>query len=330
MSEQCHRPTPSDLSRHQAYADRGPQRVAITGASGLIGSNLAAFLSTGGHDVHPLVRREPRPESGELRWDPARGEIDAAGLEAFDVLVHLAGKGVAEDRWNDRVKREIMESRVEGTRLISRALAGLEQPPRVLIAASAVGYYGDRGDEVLTEENGAGSGFLSEVCQAWEAAAEPARLAGIRVVHLRVGIVLSPQGGVLARILPLFKSGAAGPLGGGRQWLSWIALDDILGAILHLMFAEGLSGPVNGTAPNPVTNREFTHVLAALLKRPAAIPAPAFALKMAMGPEMAEELLLTSERVLPHRLEQSGFRFLHPGLEEALRFELGQSVVSGQ
>lgn len=311
-----HRRLADDLARHEA-AGLAPLRVAITGASGLIGSALAAFLSTGSHEVVRLVRRPAGP--GEVRWDPASGEIDAAGLEGVDAVVHLAAATISK-RWTRERKREIMESRSVGTELLASALARLERPPRVLVCASGIGYYGSRGDELLTEASTSGDDFVAGVCRAWEGAAEPAAAAGIRVVNLRMGVVLSA---VLPRLLPPFKAGLGGRLGSGRQWWSWLALDDAVGAFHHAIATESLAGPVNVCAPGLVTNAQFTRALGRVLRRPAVLPVPAPALRVAFG-ELADGLLLASQRALPARLEESGFRFVQPELEGALRRELGR------
>lgn len=317
-----HRRTADDLSRHRTYAG-GALRIGITGASGLIGTHLSAFLSAGGHSVFPLVRREPRAGSGEIYWKPSHGEIDAASLIGLDAVVHLAGRSIAAWRWTSRVRREIKESRVASTRLLAEAIAGLDMPPRTLITASAEGYYGDRGHERLDEASGPGDGFMSRVCQEWEAAADPARDAGIRVVNLRFGVVMSAAGGMLAAMLPVFRAGLGGRLGEGWQYVSWIALDDLLGVILHALRDERLRDAVNATSPAPVTNSQLTHLLGGVLRRPTLISMSSRLIRLLLG-QMGEELLLHSTRVEPRRLEDAGFRFLLPSLEEALRFELGR------
>ncbi len=317
-----HQRTRDDLARHAAFARFGPQRMAITGAAGLVGSALGAFLSTGGHRVQRLVRREAVSDR-EISWDPASGRVDLAALEGVDAVVHLAGRSIAEGRWSPAVKAVIRESRVEGTRLVATSLASLKRPPRVLVCASAIGFYGDTGESEVSENAPRGSGFLPEVCEAWEAAADPARSAGIRVVHLRIGVVLSARGGALARMLTPFRLGLGGVVGRGSQGMSWIAMEDLLGVIQYALFTESLSGPVNAVAPAPVTNREFTRTLARLLHRPALLPLPAAAVRLLFG-EMGRTLLLESARVLPRRLAESGFSHLHPTLEGALRAELGR------
>jgi len=294
-------------------------RVAVTGSTGLVGSEVAAGLSAAGQEVVHLVRRAPAPGEAAVRWDPAKGEIDAAGLEGLDAVVHLAGENVGSGRWSSARKAAIRHSRVNGTRLLCDALAGLDRPPKTLVCASAIGYYGNRGEEPLTEESPPGVGFLAEVCREWESASEPAVRKGIRVVTLRIGIVLSPKGGALAQMLPPFRAGFGGVLGGGRQYVSWIALDDLSLVIFHALRRGDLSGPVNAVAPRPVTNREFTEALGKALSRPTPFPVPAFALRIALGREMADSLLLASARVVPRRLEETGFQFRFPELPAALR-----------
>lgn len=316
-----HRRTRDDLARHALYSHTEPMKVAITGASGLIGNALGAFLSTGGHEVFPMVRSKPEPNSNEIEWNIKEDRIDRQSLEGIDVLVHLAGEPIA-GRWTEEKKKRILNSRIEGTQLVAETLAGLSHGPETLISTSAVGYYGDRGDETITENSDAGSGFLAEVCQAWEESANPAREAGIRVVHPRIGVVLSPEGGALEQMLTPFKMGAGGVVGSGDQYMSWITLDDIVGAMLHIMNTPELEGPVNLTAPNPVTNREFTRTLGKVLHRPTIIPLPEWGVKMAFG-EMGEKLLLEGAKVMPTRLVESGFDFLHTDLEAGLKAELG-------
>jgi len=295
-------------------------RVAITGSTGLVGSEVVDDLSAGGHEVVRLVRRVPLPrETAVLRWDPVKREVDAAGLEGFDAVIHLAGENVGAGRWTAARKAAIRDSRVNGTRLLCETLAGLARPPKTLVCASAVGYYGDRGEETLTEASPPGAGYLAEVCREWEAASAPAARKGIRVVALRIGMVLSPKGGALPRMLPLFRAGLGGVIGGGRQYVSWVALDEIPLLLLHTLHCSDLSGPVNAVAPRPVTNREFTEALGKALSRPTPLPVPAFALRLAVGREMADTLLLASARVVPRRLEETGFQFRFPELGAALR-----------
>jgi len=299
-------------------------RVAVSGSTGLVGSEVVDSLSTAGHEVVRLVRRSPAPGERAVRWDPEKREVDAAGLEGLDAVVHLAGENVGSGRWAAARKAAIRDSRVNGTRFLCDALAGLARPPKTLVCASAVGYYGDRGEEPLTEESPPGTGFLAEVCREWEAASAPAAQRGVRVVALRIGMVLSPEGGALARMLPLFRAGLGGVIGGGRQYISWIALDDLPGIVLHSMQCGDLRGPVNAVAPRPVTNREFTEALGKALSRPTPLPVPAFALRLAVGGEMADALLLASARVVPKRLLATGYAFRSPELETTLRRLLGR------
>ena len=316
-----HQRTRDDLVRHAAYRDRPPLRVAITGGSGFVGGALTAFLTTGGHEVVRLTRRRA-PGEGWIHWDPSAGTIDAAALEGVDAVVHLAGTSIA-GLWTPSRRRDILESRRLGTELVARTVAGLERPPGVIVSASAVGWYGTRGDEDLSEESGPGEGFLAEVCRVWEGALAPAREAGIRVVTTRFGLVLGGAGGLLAVMLPAFKLAAGARFGSGGQWMSWVAIDDLVGALLHALEDESLTGPVNVTSPEPVTNREFTKTLARVVRRPAVLVAPRSVLERGLG-EMGRDLLLTSQRVRPARLSAAGFTWLFPDLEAALRFELGR------
>ena len=299
-------------------------RVAVSGSTGLVGSEVVTVLSAAGHEVVRLVRRIPALGEKAVRWDTEKGEVDAAGLEGLDAVVHLAGENIASGRWNAARKAAIRDSRVNGTRLLCDTLAGLARPPKTLVCASAIGIYGDRGEEALTEESPAAAGFLPEVCREWEAASEPAARKGIRVVVLRIGVVLSPKGGALSRMLPLFRAGLGGVIGGGHQYVSWVALDDLPLIILHALQCGDLSGPVNAVAPRPVTNREFTEALGKALSRPTPLPVPAFALRLAVGGEMADALLLASARGIPRRLEETGYQFRFPELGAALRHLLGR------
>jgi len=294
-------------------------KVAVTGASGLIGSALVPFLRTAGHEVLSLVRRAP-VAADEVGWDPARGEIDRLALEGIDGVVHLSGENVAAGRWTAARKARLRESRVGPTRLLAETLASLARRPRVLVSASAVGLYGDRGEEWVTESSPPADDFLGRLSVAWEAATGPAARAGIRVVNLRTGIVLTPAGGALGKMLLPFRLGLGGVLGSGRQYVSWVAMDDEVGAIRHVLEREDVAGPVNAVAPRPVTNAELTKTLGRVLSRPTLVPAPAFALRLALG-EMAEALL-ASTRVRPERLVATGYRFLFPELEPALRHVL--------
>ncbi len=317
-----HAVTAADLARQRRYAEAPRLTVAIAGAGGLVGSSFVPFLTTAGHAVRRLVRRPPRGPH-EIHWDPAAGRLDGAALEGVDALVNLAGENIGAGRWTADRKRRIVDSRVDGTRLLAETLAALRDPPRVLVNASAVGFYGDRGEEELDEASRPGDGFLAELCRDWEAATEPAAAAGIRVVLLRTGIVLTPAGGALAKMLPPFRIGLGGRVGSGRQLMSWISIEDLVG-VLHAALREPrLSGPVNAVAPEPVTNRAFTRTLARVLRRPAVFPVPAAVVGLAFG-EMGRELLLAGARVVPRRLQEAGFSFLHPELEAALSFVLGR------
>ncbi|MGB8299029.1 MAG: TIGR01777 family oxidoreductase [Polyangia bacterium] len=295
-------------------------RILISGASGLIGRALAESLRSAGHTVQTLVRRKPNESQGEIAWDPEAGVLDSSRLEGVDAVVHLAGKPI-DARWTEATKRAIRDSRVKGTTLLAQAAAQLPTRPQVFICASAVGFYGSRGDEALDETSASGQGFLPDVCRAWEEAGAPARDAGLRTVHLRTGVVLSCQGGMLARVLPPFKMGAGGVLGTGEQWISWISLADVIAAIRYVIASAELSGPVNLTSPQPVPNAEFTHTLGKILGRPTVLPLPAFAVKLLVG-EMGDELLLAGQKVLPKKLLASGFTFAHSDLESALRWAL--------
>jgi uncharacterized protein len=291
--------------------------VAVTGSTGLIGSALVTALRREGHGVRRLVRRPPSADD-EVRWDPSAGTIDVDGLAGIDAVVHLAGEGIATRRWTDEQKRRILESRTEGTRLLAGALASLDPRPSVLLSGSAVGWYGDRGDDVLTEDEPRGDGFLADVVEAWEAAAAPAVDAGIRTVYLRTGIVLSSKGGALAKMLLPFRLGAGGPIAGGKQWWPWISLDDEVGAIIHLLTAD-VAGPVNLTGPQPVRNAEFTKALGRAVRRPAVLPIPSLGPRLLLGRELAASLLGDSQRVVPARLKESGYRFQHRDVDTALR-----------
>ena len=291
-------------------------KVLLSGASGFIGTALGAALRAAGHQVTPLVRAQPAP-AGAVSWDPQRGEIDAVALAGHDAAIHLAGEPIAA-RWTADRKQHILESRVQSTRLLAGALARLAPRPRVLVCASAIGYYGDRGDELLREESAPGTDFLAGVCREWEAACAPAAQAGIRVINLRTGIVLSTKGGALPKMLPPFRLGVGGVLGSGRQWMSWIALDDLLAAYQFALTNDTLAGPVNAVAPNPVTNRNFTKTLGRVLRRPTIFPVPALVIGLLFG-EMGRSVLLGSQRVEPARLSAAGFRFQYAELEPALR-----------
>ncbi len=311
----------ADLKRHALYGARPPLKIGITGASGLIGSALSAFLSAGGHAVAPMVRGPAREESDEISWNP-HGHFDTRPLEGLDAVVHLAGENISASRWTKGFKERILQSRAGATRALCEALASLDRPPKVVVCASATGFYGDRGDEELDESSAQGDGFLADVCGRWEEAAEPARRKEIRVVHLRLGVVVAGRGGALPRMVVPFRLGLGGPAGDGRQWMSWISLDDAVGAFYAALMDESLEGAVNAVAPSPITNGEFARTLGKLLHRPALVPLPALAVKLALG-EMGKALLLNSCRAVPARLLRSGFSFLAPTTEQALRIELG-------
>lgn len=301
-------------------------KCLVSGATGLIGSSLTASLTRGGHSVVSLSRSGGGAVTGggaSVRWNPATGTPPESGaIEGCDIVVHLAGESIA-GRWTAAKKRRITQSRIHGTRLLASALAGLQRPPRVLACASAVGFYGDRRDEILDERSSPGTGFLAETCRQWEEAAAPAAARGIRVVQLRFGVVLAKEGGALARMLTPFRLGLGGRIGDGMQYMSWIAIDDAVGAIQHALAREDLAGPVNAVSPAPVTNREFTATLARVVSRPAIFPMPAPVARLAFG-EMADALLLSSQRVTPARLLGSGYVFQHQALEGALRHVLGK------
>ncbi len=297
-------------------------RVLVSGASGLVGGALCALLPARGHTVARLVRRAARAPD-EIAWDPAAGVLDTPALAGLDAVVHLAGAGIAEQRWTPGRKRELVDSRVRSTSLLAAALASLPVPPRVLVSASAIGWYGERGDEPLDESSAPGEGFLAELGRAWETAATPAAAAGVRVAHPRIGVVLTPRGGALAKLLPLFRLGLGGPVGSGRQWWSWITLDDLLLALLHALEHDEVRGAFNAVAPAPVRNAEFARALGRALNRPAWLPAPAFALRAALGRELADGVLLASQRVTPGVLARTGFAFGDPVFEPALRRLLG-------
>ena len=305
-------------------------KLLISGARGMIGSALTSALREGSHEVVTLDRSTSgsgvgAPASRSVSWDPAAGEIDSAALERlgpFDAVVHLAGAGIGDRRWNETRKREIYDSRILSTRLLALELSHLHPMPAVFVCASAIGIYGDRGDEPLTEESRLGDDFLANLCRDWEASCQPADEAGVRVVNIRSGVVLSSKGGALRKQLPLFRFGLGGRLGSGRQYLSWITLEDEIGVIRAALLDPGIIGPLNSTAPVPVTNAEFTRELGAVLHRPTLCAVPKFALSVAFGAEMADEMLLASQKVVPEKLSASGHHFGQPDLGGALRAEL--------
>jgi uncharacterized protein len=296
--------------------------IAVTGATGLIGRALVERLRSRGHTVRRLVRSSREPQPGDVRWDPAHGTLEPAALDGVAAVVNLAGEPIAQ-RWTDARKKAIRESRVLGTELLARTIAALGDRPRVLLSGSAVGYYGDRGDELLDETSAPGRGFLADVTKSWEEATRPASNAGVRTVLLRTGVVLDAHDGALAKLLPPFRLGVGGPIGSGRQWMSWITLEDEVRAIEHALWTDTLEGPANLVAPNPATNAEFASTLGRVLARPALLPVPAFALELLYG-EMAEATILAGQRVIPRVLAASGFEFEHPTLEQALRRAVGR------
>jgi uncharacterized protein (TIGR01777 family) len=291
-------------------------KILVSGSHGLVGKALTTSLTQAGHEIVSLVRQ--RASESEIEWHPNQGKIDAQQLEGFDAVVHLAGESIASGRWTEEKKKKIRESRVKGTELLSSTLARLSKPPSTFISASAIGFYGNRGDELLTEDSGPGDGFLSEVCIAWEKATGPAEAKGIRTIHSRFGIILDEKGGALEKMLTPFSMGVGGRVGSGQQWMSWIALEDVIKALRFLIDHPGIKGPVNFTAPGPVTNIEFTEALGNALSRPTLFSIPAFAARMAFG-EMADALLLSSAKVEPRRLKENGYQFKHSELSSALK-----------
>ena len=318
-----HMTVKTDLERHASTpVESKTMRIAVSGASGLVGSSLLPFLTTGGHTALRLDR-SGRSGSDTVAWNTSTGELDAAALGSVDAVVHLAGAGIADKRWSTERKELIRSSRVQATEDLCRQLAQLEHKPKVLVCASAIGFYGNRGDESVDETSPQGDGFLANVVEQWEKATAPAREAGIRVVNLRFGVILTPAGGALKKMLLPFQLGGGGPLGSGQQYMSWVALDDVVGAIHHAIVTEDLSGPVNVVAPSPVRQKEFARVLGRVLKRPAFAPMPAFVARLLFG-ELANELLLEGQKVRPKELEESGYHFACPELEGALRHLLGR------
>jgi uncharacterized protein (TIGR01777 family) len=292
-------------------------KVLVTGATGLVGSELVPHLRQAGHEVFRLTRSDAK-EANDITWNPTSGDLPKARLEGMDAVVHLAGENIASRRWNAKVKERLRRSRVDTTRFLCQTLSELQRPPKTFVCASAIGYYGDRGSEILTEKAGPGTGFLADLCRDWEAACDPVRQKGLRVVNLRIGVVLSQHGGGLAKMLTPFRMGLGGIIGSGNQYWSWIAIDDVVGAIEHSLTHADISGPVNATAPMPATNRDFTKTLGSVLKRPTIFPMPEIVAKLAIG-EMASDLLLGSARVMPNRLSESNYTFKYPALDGALR-----------
>lgn len=299
-------------------------KILISGSHGLVGSALGRSLESDGHEIFALVRHAPS-SAAEVEWYPDRAGLALSGMEGMDAVVHLAGESIASGRWTDDKKKSIRDSRVKATTVLTEALGNLREPPKTLISASAIGYYGDRGNLILNEASAPGNDFLAGVCVEWENATASAPRKGIRLIKARFGVILSPNGGALQKMLTPFRMGLGGKVGSGQQWMSWIALDDVVGALKLILTndaaADSLSGPVNFVAPNPVTNAEFTKTLGNVLSRPTLFPVPAFAARLIFG-EMADALLLSSQRVAPERLQQAGYEFEYPNLEEALRHAL--------
>ena len=312
-----------DIEQHEMHRDKSRKRILIAGASGLIGKQLVAFLDTGGHDIWRLVRHQPNSKNQEIFWNPKDGLLNPKLIEGFDVVIHLGGAGIGDKRWSKSRMNIIESSRIESTTLLAKTLAKLSSKPELFMVASAIGWYGDRGDEILTEESESGTGYLPDVCTAWELSAAAAKNAGIRTIHLRTGVVLDATGGALAKMLLPAKLGMGGPIGRGRQWLSWISMDDEIYAIHHLLMTLGTEGVYNLVSPNPVIQKQFAKELGRVLRRPAFIPTPPFGVWMLFG-KMGISLTTESQRVDPNRLLNSGYTFQHQKLEEALRDTLGR------
>ncbi len=314
----------ADLTAHLPAPNSGPMTILISGGSGLIGASLIPYLTTGGHRVVRLVRRQPRLGQDEIFWDPSAGRLDAKRLGDIDAVIHLSGENIGQGRWTAEKKRKIIESRTKTTALLSETIAALPHPPKVFASASAIGYYGNRGDAVMTEADDPGDDFISDVCRKWENAAAPVQDNGIRTVFLRIGIVLTPAGGALKKLLIPFRMGLGGKIGDGDQYMSWISMNDAISAIRYCIATPDIEGPVNIVSPNSIANRELAATLGRVLSRPARFPVPKQAIEMAFG-EMGRETVLSSARVLPARLTHTGYRFRHPDLETALRHVLGKA-----
>ena len=312
-----------DLERHSDFKHLDRKRILLAGASGLIGKQLAAFLDTGGHEIWRLVRRTPVAGQNEIEWNPSKGTIDDSAIEGFDIVIHLGGAGIGDRRWTKSRMALIEKSRTESTGLLARTLAGLKQKPEVFLVASAIGWYGNRGDEILDEQSEAGTGFLPETCLAWEASADAARQAGIRTIHARTGVVLDASGGALEKMLLPAKMGAGGPIGFGRQWFSWISMDDQIYALHHLVMSPNTEGAYNITSPEPLQQKNFAKALGRVLRRPAFMPTPPLAIWFLYG-KMGVALTTESQRVMPTRLTEEGYRFQHQDAESALRDALGK------
>ena len=312
-----------DMENHNKFNHFKRKKILVAGSSGLIGTQLVAFLDTGNHDVWKLVRRKADSNKKEISWNPSEGKIDSSEIEGFDIVIHLGGVGIGDKRWSKKRKAAIRDSRVDSTTLLSNTLARLENKPELFMVASAIGYYGNRGDEIVDENTSIGDDFLTEICEKWENSADSARKAGIRTIHTRTGIVMSAVGGALGKMLLPAKMGGGGPIGGGKQWMSWISMDDQIYAMYHLMMSEDTEGAYNLTAPNPVRQKMFAKTLGKVLRRPAFAPLPGFVMRIMFG-EMGVKLTLDSQRVMPKRLQESGYEFVHEELETALRDSLGK------
>jgi uncharacterized protein (TIGR01777 family) len=317
-----HTVTKRDLASILSGKINRPLKVAITGASGLIGSNLSPLLTTGGHQVSTLVRRQPVPGKDEIFWNPDKGILSEKDMEGFDVVIHLAGENIGEVKWTESIKERLTASRVKGTRLLAETLSKLSKPPSVFLCASAIGYYGDTGSNDTDESAGPGTQYISRMCDEWETACEASVKAGIRTVNMRIGVVLSPEGGALSKVLTFFKTGLGSTMGAGGQFMSWISIEDTLYSMIHLIANEGIEGPVNLSAPNPVTNKEYTKILAGLLNRPAILRIPEKLIRSRFG-QMGEEILLSGSRIRPARLLETGYSFIHPDITSALKEVLG-------
>lgn len=315
----------ADLKDHLADPRDRPMTVLVSGGSGLIGRTLIPYLRTGGHRVVQMVRRQPRFGQDEIFWDPSTGRLDAAKLRGIDAVIHLSGENIGKGRWTAEKKRRIIQSRTKSTALLAETIAALPDPPKVFACASAIGYYGNRGSAVMAEADDPGSDFISDVCRKWEDAAAPVQKSGVRTIFLRIGIVLTPAGGALGKLLVPFRMGIGGKISDGNQYMSWIGMDDAISAIRHCIRTPGLAGPVNIVSPNPVPNREFTDILGRVLSRPTLFSVPKTVIELAFG-EMGRETVLSSTRVVPARLSDSGYRFRHPDLESALRHLLGRHL----
>lgn len=322
MFEYRHEMTKNDIDVLSKHSNVRPMKVLVTGSSGLVGSSLVPFLKTQGHSVALLARPQSSGHS-DLTWDPEKGQINPSDLEGFDAIIHLAGENIADGMWTESKKRKLEESRIKSTRLLADALMDLEKPPSVFVCASAIGFYGDRKSEILNEESSRGTGFLADLCARWESEASRVAQKNIRPVMLRIGVVLTPGGGMLEKILPPFQLGGGGPIGSGNQYMSWIAIDDLVSAIYHCLCTKEISGAVNVTAPETCTNNQFTKTLGKVLHRPTVFPVPELALKLAFG-QMAEETMLSSCRAEPKKLSETGYEFLYPKLESALKHVLGK------